>query len=578
MPWPGSRFRNAVALRAAALQPADGTRLGVLRQERFVLTSGSGLGDEVCVYHDRVRESIVARLAPETLVTHHACLAETLAQSPEADAEQVAVHYHGANQYQPAGQHYQRAADQAASQLAFDRAARLYGLAIELLPLSVAERAPLLTKQADALANAGRGAEAARAYQAATEGAAGSQTLVLRRQAAYQFCISGHVDEGRAALAAVLRDAGFWLPNNPRAALVSLLWNRARLWLRGDRYQQRAEKDVAPAELARLDAAWTAAAGLSMFDVVAGADFQTRGCLLALRAGEPKRLARALAWEAAHTSNMGGTTWQRTERLLGQARQLAEQVDNPFAQGWTGLCAGIAHFTNGRWPQALALLEAAEWLLRERCTGVAWEIGTAHTFKLWTLLYLGEVKAMSEQSFALLQEARSRGDQYAATTHSAFSVPMGHLTAGDPRARGNRSPRRWRAGRKKAFTFSTSSRLMASTYIDLYEGRGTDAWERMQRQWPLAVGSQLLRVQVLRTFLTHLRARSALAAAPKGGIAPPRCCALYGGMPGSYFARTCLTAGPLPNIFWSVSQLRRAVRRRSRGVCPRSSPGTRTSA
>jgi hypothetical protein len=54
---------------------------------------------------------------------------------------------------------------------------------------------------------------------------------------------------------------------------------------------------------------------------------------------------------------------------------------------------------------------------------------------------------------------------------------------------------------------------MAQTQIDLYCGNGPAAWERLQETWPAVRRSFFLRVQTVRIFLTHLRARSALLAA-----------------------------------------------------------------
>ena len=124
-----------------------------------------------------------------------------------------------------------------------------------------------------------------------------------------------------------------------------------------------------------------------MFDVIAGADFQTRNLLLSLRAGEPYRLARALAWQAAHTSNLGCAAWPRTARLLEAAQSLAQRLNHPHAQGITTLSAGVAEFTAGRWRNARTCLQRAEGILRDRCTGVAWEPGhRAHLHALVALL------------------------------------------------------------------------------------------------------------------------------------------------------------------------------------------------
>jgi hypothetical protein len=49
--------------------------------------------------------------------------------------------------------------------------------------------------------------------------------------------------------------------------------------------------------------------------------------------------------------------------------------------------------------------------------------------------------------------------------------------------------------------------------IDLYLGRGVEAWERLSRYWPALSKSLLLRIQHLRIYSRHLRGRAALAAA-----------------------------------------------------------------
>ena len=137
------------------------------------------------------------------------------------------------------------------------------------------------------------------------------------------------------------------LPGTPFRTLMALLAARARLWLRGLKFRERPEATVTADDLRRIDASWSASAGLSMFDVLNGANFQTRNLLLALRAGEPYRIARGLAWEAAHTSNAGRSAWRRTETLLLAARTLAERLNHPHALGLATMAAGIAEFTDG---------------------------------------------------------------------------------------------------------------------------------------------------------------------------------------------------------------------------------------
>jgi serine/threonine protein kinase len=509
----GQPVRKAEACRAVTLETDQWGAVAALHSGRLVRSTGLGEADEFETYHDRIRETVVAHLSLATLTAHHRALAEVLEASGQADPEELAVHFQGAGEAARAAPYYALAAAQAAEALAFDRAAKLYRLSLQMKPAEGAAGRRLQMQLGDALANAGRGLEAACQYQAAAVGAGPVEALELQRRAAYQYCISGHLDEGRAALRAVLAGVGLKLPATPLRSLLSLLRSRFLLWLRGLSFRPRQASAIPEANLRRIDVSWSASAGLSMINIVAGADFQTRNLLLALRAGESYRIARALAWEAAHTSNAGGPSWPRTTRLLEAAQGLAQHLGNPHALGMATLASGIAEFTRGRFPASLALLEQAASTFRDRCTGVAWEVDTAQAFLLWALVYVGDFAALARRSSALLKEARERGDLYAATTIGTFVEPHVRLAADDPA--GARQLVREFLGQwsREGFHLQHLTALMSDTYIDLYEGNGRSAWERLQGQWPAVVGSHFLRVQILRIFLFHLRARSALAAA-----------------------------------------------------------------
>ncbi len=517
----GRPLRQDDVLRAAQVGPEERRGLAPLRVGHFVRSTGPADADEVEAYHDRIRETVLAHLAPPARQDYHRRLAEALEGSGHGDAETLAVHFHGADERDKAGRYYAEAAQQAADALAFDRAAGLYRLALELRPGEGNEARDLRARLGDALANAGRGAEAAVAYETAAVGAEAARALEMRRRAGYQYCISGRLTEGRAALRDVLAGVGLSLPGTPFRTLMALLAARARLWLRGLKFRERPEATVTADDLRRIDASWSASAGLSMFDVLNGANFQTRNLLLALRAGEPYRIARGLAWEAAHTSNAGRSAWRRTETLLLAARTLAERLNHPHALGLATMAAGIAEFTMGRWHPALAFLGRAEVILRQRCTGVAWELDTIHVFTLWSLFYAGDLGEMSRRCAACLKEADERGDLYESANLGSFVGPLVRLVDDDvagARQVLQSSVERWSP---PGFHLQNVTALMADTYIDLYAGDFEAAWERWRRRWADVLGSHFLYVQVLRVFVHELHARTALAMASRSAQPKP---------------------------------------------------------
>ena len=85
-------------------------------------------------------------------------------QGNVADTEAIAAYFEGAGLPEKAAPLYAAAADQAAGTLAFRHAAGLFRRALDLTPQQHPARGLLLINLADALANAGRGADAARTY------------------------------------------------------------------------------------------------------------------------------------------------------------------------------------------------------------------------------------------------------------------------------------------------------------------------------------------------------------------------------------------------------------------------------
>ena len=297
----GRPLRQADACRCVEGLVDGRSALALLRSGRLV-RGVSGSDEEIETYHDRIRETVVARQDPESVRGQHRRLALALEASGRADPEVLGAHFRQAGEAEKAGLYFAAAAARAADALAFDRAAKLYRMALELPPADATAVRRLRVALADALANAGRGAEAGRAYLEAAEAATVAEGLELRRRTALQYLITGHIDEGLAALRSVLARVGMRLPDTPGGALWSYLWRRWLLCRRGLGYRQRDASEISAADLTRVDVCWSATAGLSIVDTIRGADFQCRGLLLALRAGERSRIARSLAMHAADSS------------------------------------------------------------------------------------------------------------------------------------------------------------------------------------------------------------------------------------------------------------------------------------
>jgi hypothetical protein len=514
-------LRQEDACRAAGVAAEQSAALALLRAGRLLRGVGRPESLNIETYHDRIRETVVTRLAPAALQEHHRRLALVLEASRRSDPEALAVHFQQAGEPGRAGTYYALAAAQAAEALAFDRAAKLYRLALELQAPRGVEGCRLRARLADALANAGRGAESAREYLAAADTAGEADARELQRRAALQLLSSGHVDDGLATLRAVLGAVGMKMPLTPRRALWSVAWQRLRLRWRGLGFRRRDLRQVDVGQVRRLETCRSAAVGLSMVAPLQGAYFQTRYLLLALRTGEPQHLVQALAMEGAHASIGGCFSRRRSDELLRAAETLARQLAQPYPAAMVALSKGIADALGGRWQSARVLCDQAEGIFRTHCTGVMWELSTAHRFALWPLMFLGEVAEMGRRLPALIKEARERNDLYAATNLSLVIRTFVRLADDEPE-RARRELRQvmdeWS---QQGFHVQHMNRLFDEVQIGLYQGEGSAAWEQLTGHWPALARSHLLRVQQVRILLLHLRARAALAAAPAAADPAP---------------------------------------------------------
>src|SRR5581483_8837552 len=149
-----------------------GDAVGLSGEEReraasMVRVARYGREPWLATYHDRVRETLTARLADTRLAGLHRALAEGLERWEEATVDALARHWLAAGNRAQAGNYLVKAARGAAEKLAFHRAAELYRAALDAGggDLPVGQRRQLQRARADALSLCGRGFEAAQAYR-----------------------------------------------------------------------------------------------------------------------------------------------------------------------------------------------------------------------------------------------------------------------------------------------------------------------------------------------------------------------------------------------------------------------------
>ncbi len=384
-----------------------------LRAAHFVRSGGGGeTGASVEPYHDRVRESVLVHLDPSALRGAHLHLARALERSGMADGERLFVHWLAAGDTQRAGHHAVVAAEDAARAFAFTRSVTLYRQALALEAGGESERSALLRRLGDALANLGRGPEAAEAYESAARLADVDARLDLERLAGEQLLYAGRLDEGSARLRHVLDELGLKLAATPVLAILVGALFRVFLFFRGLRFEPRAEAEIPRDTLMRLDAGWAVGSGMSQVETVLAAEFSARHVLLCLRTGERFRIARAIALECAFLGAVGGRWSPAVHRLLDRSIALAIEAERPDCVALTRAVSGWVCFFAGELEEATRRFDAASALYAKCGTSDRWVLDTIAVWRAIALAHLGNLPELGRRLSAGLEDARERGDLF----------------------------------------------------------------------------------------------------------------------------------------------------------------------
>jgi hypothetical protein len=187
-------------------------------------------------------------------------------------------------------------------------------------------------------------------------------------------------------------------------------------------------------------------------------------------------------------------------------------VNHPHAIGLAKWAVGAGAYLLGDWKKAADFCERASVILRDRCTGVAWELATANRFMLSAMLYLGEIAEISRRVPVLLAAALDQGNLFAAMDLRT-RLNLVWLAADDPVRARSEVIDGLKAWSHEGFHLQHYTSMHALGQLELYTGDSEVAWKHVQGQWKDLEHSMLLRIQILRIEAMHLRARVALASA-----------------------------------------------------------------
>ena len=495
----GRPLPQSLVIEALGLDPRSSAKwLGVLRAASLVRTGGARGSDPIEPYHDRVREAVLARVAPARRRRYHARLAAALTASGLVDKDPLAVvkHLEAAGLTAQAGDLARRAARRSSARApAFEQIAALCDAALRLGADQGDRdiRRELLVERAEALACAGRGPEAAAAYLLASDELQDDEGFHCRRSAAEQLLISGHTRRGLALLREVIAAVGIRYPRSTAAARRALVARTLWIAVRGVDFEVRALAD--PELCRRYEVFRAASLGLGMVDPVVGAGFCAAGLQCALRIGDPRRVAYALSYHAMYVAAGGDRMIERARKMVVRATALARECRSRLLLAIARAAEGIVEYFAGNLIQSIDVMVDAEEQLRNHTYGTAGELNHLRMFLLFAMRRHGGFGELRPRYDEYVRDALRRGDRYAATSFR-WSANVAWLAADDvERAHAELEAASWAEGERLHLQHWFHAR--AVTELALYEG-ADDRFEAAEAELRRFLDGVLDHVQIVR--------------------------------------------------------------------------------
>jgi serine/threonine protein kinase len=483
----------------------------VLRVSNLARSLREGDIERFTPSHPAVRNAVLLRARVDRGRIHRQ-IALSLASAPSFPEDVLAGHFRDAGDFKRAAEASAKAADAARDSLAFDAAVALYREALSFAEIEPEAKRRLRTELAHAYAAAGQSEQAARAYVDAARYEAPATALELERRAAHQLLRTGHMQEGLKTIESVLSRLGVRLPSSPLAALRSLVLRRAQLAVRGTWFRERDQSQIPPNDLLRADILGSLAPALAIIDSVRGADARTRHLLLALKLGDPVRIARAIAIEADYQASIAEPESRDWLRLVERAENLATRVRDAHALGLSLAVRARAAFFCGQLRENVRLSNEAERSLALNASYVDWDIGRVRVLRSMARFLLGELRASAQNVEEQIREAHERGDRYTETQLALATGYLPLILADEPYAALNLLNEALSDFGRASFQAPQFLHLLGVVQCELYADR-EHPYTRIMAVWPALARSQYLRAPFIANVARHLRARAALAQA-----------------------------------------------------------------
>ena len=400
-----------LALRLAGVVETGRAAVHELSGLELIRTREGEEGRLLAVYHDRLREGVLAGLS----ASERAELDRELLHALEAERTADAAWLHSlavdAGDASAALRYGLIAAAHATAALAFEHAAEIYRACLKFCPDPSTDSRDLWQKLALALAHSGHGRQAAAAYLEAARRAQGERALQLERCAASHLLRSGSFEEGEALVHKVLEAFGLGTAQSQVGLIAAIAWERSRLALRGMRFSPRRLEDIPFRVRYGGELCGTLSIELQSYDPLRAALFQARSLRMALDPESPSMSpARSVSRRRWLPSRAAGSGRPRLKRCSPRASELEQGLPRPLVRGNICSARAVCAFLQGRMSDVVVHAAEAERTFRGATSndeGEYYHRFTVLAARITALFQLGDHQQARAEMIHTLNEARA---------------------------------------------------------------------------------------------------------------------------------------------------------------------------
>jgi hypothetical protein len=312
-------------------------------------------------------------------------------------------------------------------------------------------------------------------------------------------------------------------PRSEGKLIAAVLWERCRLGMRGLSFQRRTVDQVSPAVLARIDLLEDLRLATNGHDALRSVLFSTQSLRLALDAGEPTRIARALSTAAVLAAGMGTPRGAAASQdMLARADALVTELGSTRERMELSVARAAALLYEGRFLDVLEPAAEVERALRElppdSPDATYYFKFATHAVRLAALSQL-DWRRFRRELLEARQEAQDT-ENVNATLMLAVNEVISDEIAGQADASIARLDFQSTLLPRERFTMLHILHMTAVMYAACATGEHAWGFDRVARYWEPYLRSALGRTVILRSMVHTSHARLMLNECVRSGTDP----------------------------------------------------------